>query len=48
MLRFSTAELFQRSLSYTNALGDARLSLPKLLEALLLLSREVFQAETSG
>lgn len=48
VLRLSTAELFQRSLSYTNALGDARLSLPKLLEALLLLSREVFQAETSG
>lgn len=37
-----------QTLRYTNALGNASLSLPKLLDALGLLSREIFQAATSG
>lgn len=43
-------KLFKHSPRYTNALGDAcfpKDNLPKLLDALGLLSREVFQAETS-
>lgn len=48
VLGLSAAELFKHSLRYTNALGDACLPLPKLLDALGVLSREVFQAETSG
>lgn len=48
VVRLSAAELFKRSLKYTNALGDACLPLPKLLDALGVLSREVFQAKTSG
>lgn len=50
VLKLSTVKLLKHSLRYTNALGDAcfpKDNLPKLLDALGLLSREVFQAETS-
>lgn len=43
-------KLFKHSLRHTDALGDTcfpKDNLPKLLDALRLLSREVFQAETS-
>lgn len=50
VLRLSTTKLFKQSPRYTSALGDAcfpKDNLPKLLDALGLLSREVFQAESS-
>jgi len=50
VLRLSSVKLFRHSPRYTSALGDAcfpKDNLPKLLDALGLLSREAFQAETA-